>query len=150
MDRIYRFDSQEFLEQDFHPTQGVNETYGAFSCRVSGFQAKFAEPEKFLRRMNSGSSNSPRWSFKDHFGYASSLEEHHSLPAAQSYYFHMREDALKQASSHNNGRAGQALIEQPEIQGLYWERSDNPKKTVFQRMLNFLTRCFTPCIKVKK
>ncbi|WP_148512024.1 hypothetical protein [Yokenella regensburgei] len=154
MDSIYRFASQESLRQDIYLTQGVNETYGAFACHVSGLQVRFAEPDTFLRRTNSGSSNSSQGSFKDHFGYASSLEEHHSLPgeggcAAQRYYFHMRADALKQTSSHNNDRAEQALIEQPEIQGRYRETSDKPKKTVFQRLLNFLTRCIMPCIKVK-
>jgi hypothetical protein len=154
MDSIYRFASQESLRQDIYLTQGVNETYGAFACHVSGLQVRFAEPDTFLRRTNSGSSNSSQGSFKDHFGYASSLEEHHSLPgegvcAAQRYYFHMRADALKQTSPHNNDRAEQALIEQPEIQGRYRETSDKPKKTVFQRLLNFLTRCIMPCIKVK-
>ena len=154
MDSIYRFASQESLRQDIYLTQGVNETYGAFACHVSGLQVRFAEPDTFLRRTNSGSSNSSQGSFKDHFGYASSLEEHHSLPgegvcAAQRYYFHMRADALKQTSSHNNDRAEQVLIEQPEIQGRYRETSDKPKKTVFQRLLNFLTRCIMPCIKVK-
>ncbi|KAF1368330.1 hypothetical protein [Yokenella regensburgei] len=136
MDSIYRFASQESLRQDIYLTQGVNETYGAFACRVSGLQVRFAEPDNFLRRTNSGSSNSSQGSFKDHFGYASSLEEHHSLPgegvcAAQRYYFHMRADALKQTSSHNNDRAEQVLIEQPEIQGRYRETSDKPKKRSF-------------------
>jgi len=154
MNSIYRFASQESLRQDIYLTQGVNETYGAFACRVSGLQVKFAEPDTFLRRMNSGSSNSSQGSFKDHFGYASGSEEHHSLPgeggcAAQRYYFHMRADTLKQATSHNNDRADQALIAQPEISSRYRETSDKPKKTVFQRLLNFLTRCFMPCIKVK-
>ncbi|NWC64994.1 hypothetical protein [Cedecea sp. P7760] len=154
MDDIYRFASQESLRQDIYLTQGVNETYGAFACRVSGLQVRFAEPDTFLRRMNSVSSNSSQGSFKDHFGYASALEEHHSLPgegvcAAQRYYFHMRADTLKQASSHNNDRADQDLIEQPQIQSRSRETSDEPKKTVIQRLLNFLTRCFMPCIKVK-
>lgn len=153
MDSIYRFASQESLRQDIYLTQGVNETYGAFACRVSGLQVRFAEPDSFLRRMNSGSSNSSQGSFKDHLGYASSLEEHHSLPGegggAQRYYFHMRADALKQTFSYNNGRAKQALIEQPEIQSRYRETSDKPKKMVFQRLLNFLAGAFMPCIKVK-
>ncbi|WP_312043303.1 hypothetical protein [Erwinia sp.] len=154
MDSIYRYASQESLRQDIYLTQGINETYGAFSCRVSGFQMRFAEPDTFLRRMNSEESNSSQGSFKDHFGYASALEERHSLPgeavsAAQRYYFHMRADTLKGASSHINDRADQALIEQPEIHSRYRETSDKPKKTAFQRLLNFLAQCFIPCIKVK-
>lgn len=150
MDRIYRFASQESLRQDIFLTQGVNETYGAFACRASGLQVKFAEPDTFLRRMNSRSSNSSQGSFKDHFCYASVLEEHHSLRgegvcAAQRYYFHMRADTLKQATSHNNDRADQAF----EIHSRYRETSDKLKKMVFQRLLNFLTRCFMLCIKVK-
>ncbi|PKC36122.1 hypothetical protein V462_10855 [Pantoea ananatis 15320] len=149
MDSIYRFASQESLRQDIHLTQGVNETYGAFTCRVSGLKVKFEEPDTFLRRMNIGSSNSSQESFKDHFGYASALEEHTSLPgeqvcAAQRYYFNLRADVLKQASSHNNDPADQALIEQTEIHGRYRATCDKPKKTVFQRLW-----CFMPCIKVK-
>lgn len=155
MNSIYRFASQESLRQDIYLTQGVNETYDVFACRVSGLQVKFAEPDTFLRRMNSGSSNSPQGSFKDHFGYASALEEHNSLPgegvfSAQRYYFHMRADILKQATSYNNDRADQALISQPEIYSLFRETSDKPKKTVFQQLLKCLTRCFVPGIKVKK
>lgn len=154
MDSIYRWASQESLRQYIYLTQGVNETYGAFACRVSGLKVKFEEPDTFLRRMNSGSSNSSQKSFKDHFGYASALEEHIALPgervcAAQRYYFHLRADVLKQASSHNNDRAVQALIEQPEIHGRYQATCDKPKNTVPQRLLNFLTWCFMPCIKVK-
>lgn len=154
MDSIYRFASQESLRQDIYLTQGVNETYDAFACRVSGLQVKFAEPDTFLRRMNSGLSNNSQGRFKDHFGYDSALEEHDSLSgegvyAAQRYYFHMRADILKHASSHNDDRADQALIEQPEIHGRYRETCDKQKKTVFQRLLNFLIRCFMPCIKVK-
>lgn len=154
MDSLYRFASQESLRQDIYLTQGVNETYGAFACRAFGFKGVHPAPDTFLKRMNSGSSNSSQGSFKDHFGYASVSEEHHSLPgegvcAAQRYYFHMRADTLKHASSHNNDRADRALLEQPEIHGRYRETSDKPKKTVFQRLLNFLTRCFMPCIKVK-
>lgn len=154
MGSIYRFASQESLKQDIYLTQGVNETYGGFACRVSGLQVKFAEPDIFLRRMSSGSSNSSQGSFKDGFGYASALDEYHSLPgegvsAAQRYYFHMREDTLKQVSLRNNDRAEQALIEQPVLQSRYRETSDKQKKTVFQRLLSFLIRCFMPCIKVK-
>lgn len=154
MDSLYRFASQESLRQDIYLTQGENETYSAFACRVFGFQRVHPAPDTILRRMNSGSSNSSQGSFKDHFGYASVSEEHHSLPgegvcAAQRYYFHMRADTLKHASSHNNDRADRALLEQPEIHGSYRETSDKPEKTVFQRLLNFLTRCFMPCIKVK-
>lgn len=148
MDRIYKYPSQESLRQEFYPTQGVNETCGAFACRVSLFQVKFAEPDTFLRSMNSGASNNSQGSFKDHFGYASTSEEYHSLPG-ERYYIHMRADTLKQASSHNKNRADKAIIEQPEIHSRYREASDKPKKTVFQRLLNFLTRCFMPCSKVK-
>ncbi|WP_141742591.1 hypothetical protein [Aeromonas hydrophila] len=142
MDGIYRFGSQESLRQDIYLTQGVNETYGAFACRVSGLQVKFAEPDTFLRRMNSGSSNSSQGSFKDHFGYASVLEKHHSLPgeggcAAQRYYFHMRADTLKQASSHNNDRADQDLIEQPQIQSRSRETSDKQKKNGLPAAVKF-------------
>lgn len=80
MDSIFRFASQEISRQDSYLTQGVNEPYGAFACRVLGLLMKFAEPDTFLRRMNSGSCNSSQGSFKDHFGYASALEELHSLP----------------------------------------------------------------------
>lgn len=154
MGSIYRIASQESLRQDIYLTQGVNETYGAFACRVSGLQVKFTEPDTFLRRMNSGSSNSSQGSFKDHFCYPSALEEYHSLPDerggnAQRYYFHMRADTLKQASSHSNDRADQALIEHPEIHICYRETNDKQNKTVFQWLLNILTRCFMPCIKVK-
>lgn len=152
MNSIYRFASQESLRQDIYLTQGVNETYGAFACRVSGLQVKFAEPDTFLRRMNSGSSDSSQGSFKEHFGYASPLEEHHSLPgegvcAARNYYIHLRADTLKKASSYNNDRADQALIKQPEIQSRYRETSDKPKKNVFHRLLNFLTGALFPASK---
>lgn len=156
MHSIYRFSSQDSLRQDIYLTQGVNETYGAFACRVSGLQVKFAEPDTFLRRMNSGTSNRSLGSFKEHFDYASTaLEEYDSLSAvgggaAQRYYFYMRPDTLKQAYSHNNDRAGQELIDQPEIESRYQEPSDKPKKKVFHRLLNFLSRCFMPYIKVKK
>lgn len=155
MDRIYRFASQESIRQDIYLTQGVNETYGTFACRVMGLQVKFAEPDTFLRRMNSMSSNSSHGSFKDSFGNASVLQEHYSPldkggGAAQRYNFYMRADNLKQASSHSNDRADRALIEQPEIHSRYREMKDKPKKTVFQRLLNFLSLCFMPCIKVKK
>lgn len=135
MEGIYRFASQESLRQDIYLTQGVNENRGEFACRISGLQVKFLEPAIFLRHLNSGSSNRSQGSFKEHFGYASSLEEHHSLlgegGAVQRYYFHLRADALKQASSHNNDCADQALIEQPEIQRSYRETSDKPKKWSF-------------------
>ncbi len=49
MNSIYRFASQESLRQDIYLTQGVNETYGAFACRVSGLQVKFAEPDTFFK-----------------------------------------------------------------------------------------------------
>ncbi len=154
MGGIYRFASQESLKKDIYLTQGVNETYGGFSCRVSGLQVKFAEPDIFLRRMDSGSSNSSQGSFKNHFGYVSALDEYHSLPgegvsAAQRYYFHMRADTLNKISLRNNDRANQDLIDQSELQNRYRETSDDPKKTVFKRLLSFLIRCFMPCIKVK-
>lgn len=58
-------------------------------------------------------------------------------------------DHYKQAFSHNNDHAVQDLIEQPQIQSRYRETSDKPENTVFQRLLNFLSRCFMPCFKVK-
>lgn len=149
MGSIDPFGSQENLRQDIYLTQGVNETYSAFACRVSGIQLSFKEPDRFLIRMGSESSNSSQGSFKNNFGYAFTSPEYSSLPgegvsAAQRYYFHLRADTLKKASSGNNDRAAQALIEQPERQSRNRETGDEQKKTFFQRLLSFLTRCLCP------
>lgn len=153
MNSIYRFASQESLRQDIYLTQGVNENYGAFACRVSGLQVNFPEPDTFLRRSDSWSSDCSQGSFKAHFDYASTSEAHYSLPgegvcAAQRYFFYLRTEAPKEASLYRKDHADKNVIAQPDRHRHYLEMSDKPDKTVFQRLLNFFTRCFMPCINV--
>lgn len=156
---IYKFGSEESLRQDIHLTQGVNESYGSFTCRVHGIKVSFREPDRFLRDMTSESSNSLDGSFKDNIASASISTIYDSLSGdsisaaqrqRQRYNVNMGADTLKQSSSLNNNREAQTLIQQPEIQSRDRETDDTQKNTVFQRLLNFLTRCFIPCINVKK
>ncbi len=154
MESIYASRSQESLRQDCYLTQGGNETYGQFACRVSGLQIRFGEPDRFLSRMSSESSNGSQGSFAEHFDCASVRPEHYSPAgegplAGQRYYFQMRADTAKNIYGRSNDCASQLLIEQPERQSRDRETDVKENKSILKRLLKVLIRCFIPCINIK-
>lgn len=154
MENIYAFESQENLRQDIYLTQGVNETYSAFVCRVSGFQLRCGEPDRLLRLASSELSNSSLSSFKDCLDYVSATPEYNSLSGkenfAKRYYFHMRTGALKKSSSLNNNLALQAITKRPEMQVRNSGIGDMKNKTIFRAVLSFIGQCFMPRRNEKK
>lgn len=154
MGNIYAFGPQENLRQDAYLTQGVNETYSAFICRVSGFQVNFGEPDRLLRYASSESSNSSQSSFKDCLGYVSTAPECYYISGneefAKRYYFHMRTETLKKSSSQNKNLELQTVTKQPKMQARELGASFMKNKTTFISLLRFIGQCFMSCRNVKK
>lgn len=148
MENIYAFGSQESLRQDIYLTQGVNETYSAFVCRVSGFRLRCGEPDRLLRLVSSESSNSSPSSFKNNLDYVSAIPEYNSLSGkgnvAERYYFHMRTETIKNPSLRNNNLALQAITKRPEMQARNSETGDMKNKTIYRAILSFIGQCFMP------
>lgn len=152
MGSIYSFGSQESLTQNIYLTQGVNETFSAFNCHASGVQIKFAQPDKFVRRMINKPCNSSQCNFKENFNAATISKEYQPLVcdaevSTQYYLFHKQANTQQKLSLRDIGRAVQTSMEQPETQDC--DRETKKKNTFLQRLLNFTTRFFISCINIK-
>lgn len=149
-----RLESPESRRQYFYPTQGCNESFGQFTCRVGGLQIIFDEPVQLLRRESIESDTSSSCSITQSLDSVSARKEDHLLQddgfaAGQRYYFTMRDSLSNNSRSRVDDHCSKPLLEHDGKQNYEQQATVTVKKSILQRMLRVIARCFIPCIKVK-
>lgn len=148
---IERRESSVSHRHFFYATQGFNEPYDQFIFRVEGFQANGGESGQ-LRRMSSQSDNGSYSSLRKQVASISGREEDYLLSndgttARQQYSFTMRDSFSKNISCRVDERGSKTLPEHYEKHSLDRQSTVTVKKSILQRMLLVVARCFIPCIK---